>query len=121
MTIPPTLTPRTVVNAIPRPVWWFNLLTTEPLTFASFDSWGGTVAELLDAMFDATVGSDDLHWLRKEWKGKLVVKGVQSVDDARQVADCGADGITLSNHGGPARPSARPIPPAAGRGARGRQ
>ncbi|MDQ3307848.1 MAG: alpha-hydroxy-acid oxidizing protein [Actinomycetota bacterium] len=100
MTIPPTLTPRTVVNAIPRPVWWFNLLTTEPLTFASFDSWGGTVAELLDAMFDPTVGYDDLRWLRKEWKGKLVVKGVQSVDDARQVADCGADGITLSNHGG---------------------
>jgi len=100
MTIPPTLTPRTIVNAIPRPVWWFNLLTTEPLRFASLDSWDGTVAELLDAMFDPTVGYDDLRWLREQWKGKLVVKGVQSVADARQVADCGADAVTLSNHGG---------------------
>jgi L-lactate dehydrogenase (cytochrome) len=100
MTIPPTLTPRTVVNAIPRPVWWYNLFTTEPLTFASLDSWGGTVADLLDAMFDPTVTYDDLRWLREQWTGKLVVKGVQSVDDARLVADCGADGITLSNHGG---------------------
>ena len=100
MTIPPTLTPRTVLNAIPRPVWWYNLLTTEPLTFASLDSWDGTVAELLAAMFDPTVGYDDLRWLREQWKGKLVVKGIQSVDDARKVADCGADGITLSNHGG---------------------
>jgi L-lactate dehydrogenase (cytochrome) len=100
MTIPPTLTPRTVVNAIPRPVWWYNLFTTEPLTFASLDSWGGTVADLLDAMFDPTVTYDDLRWLREQWTGKLVVKGVQSVDDARRAADCGADGITLSNHGG---------------------
>jgi L-lactate dehydrogenase (cytochrome) len=100
MTIPPTLTPRTVVNAIPRPTWWFNLLTTEPLAFASLDSWGGTVAELLDAMFDPTVGYDDLRWLREQWPGRFVVKGIQSVDDARRVADCGVDAITLSNHGG---------------------
>jgi L-lactate dehydrogenase (cytochrome) len=100
MTIPPTLTPRTIVNAIPRPVWWYNLFTTEPLTFASLDAWGGTVADLLDAMFDPTVGYDDLRWLREQWKGKLVVKGIQSVDDARKVVDSGADGLTLSNHGG---------------------
>ncbi len=100
MTIPPTLTPRTILNAIPRPGWWFNFLTTEPLTFASLSSWRGTVAEMLDAMFDPTVGYDDLRWLREQWQGKLVVKGVQSVGDARLVADCGADGLTLSNHGG---------------------
>jgi isopentenyl diphosphate isomerase/L-lactate dehydrogenase-like FMN-dependent dehydrogenase len=100
MTIPPTLTPRTIANAIPRPVWWYNLFTTEPLTFASLDSWGGTVADLLDAMFDPTVGYDDLRWLREQWSGKLVVKGIQSVDDARRVVDCGVDGLTLSNHGG---------------------
>jgi isopentenyl diphosphate isomerase/L-lactate dehydrogenase-like FMN-dependent dehydrogenase len=99
-TIPPTMTPRTIANAIPRPVWWYNLFTTEPLTFASLDSWGGTVADLLDAMFDPTVGYDDLRWLREQWSGKLVVKGIQSVDDARRVVDCGVDGLTLSNHGG---------------------
>lgn len=100
MTIPPTLTMRTVLNAIPRPGWWFDFLTTEPLTFASFGSWNGTVAELLDHMFDPTLDYDDLAWIRQYWKGKLVVKGVQTVDDAKRVAAAGADAVLLSNHGG---------------------
>ncbi len=100
MTIPPTLTPKTVLNALPRPEWWINFLTTEPLAFASIDRWSGTVAELLDTMFDPTVTYDDLAWIKSQWPGKLVVKGVQSVDDARRVAELGVDGIILSNHGG---------------------
>jgi L-lactate dehydrogenase (cytochrome) len=100
MTIPPTLTPRTVVNAIPRPAWWINFLTTEPLAFASLDSWSGTVAELLDTMFDPTVTYEDLAWIREQWPGKVSVKGVQTVDDARRLADAGVDAIVLSNHGG---------------------
>ena len=100
MTIPPTLTPRTILNAIPRPAWWFNFLTTEPLAFASLDSWSGTVAELLDSMFDPTVTYDDLAWIRDQWPGKVVVKGVQTVDDARRVRDVGVDAVLLSNHGG---------------------
>lgn len=100
MTIPPTLSPRTVANAIPRPAWWFNFLTTEPLAFASLDSWSGTVAELLDTMFDPTVTYDDLAWIRDQWPGNVVVKGVQTVDDARRVRDVGVDAVLLSNHGG---------------------
>jgi L-lactate dehydrogenase (cytochrome)/glycolate oxidase len=100
MTIPPTLTLRTVANAIPRPRWWIDLLTTEPLAFASLDSWSGTVAELLDTMFDPTVTYDDLAWIREQWPGKVVVKGVQTVDDARRCADVGVDAVLLSNHGG---------------------
>lgn len=100
MTIPPTLSPRTVANAIPRPAWWINFLTTEPLAFASLDSWSGTVADLLDTMFDPTVTYDDLAWIRDQWPGKVVVKGVQTVDDARRVRDVGVDAVLLSNHGG---------------------
>src|SRR6478735_11674441 len=100
MTIPPTLTPRTVANAIPRPAWWFNFLTTEPLAFASLDAWSGTVAELLDTMFDPTVTYDDLAWIREQWPGKVSVKGVQTVADAVRLADTGVDAIILSNHGG---------------------
>jgi L-lactate dehydrogenase (cytochrome) len=100
LTIPPTLTLATVLDAIGRPRWWFDLLTTEPLTFASFDRWPGTVAELLDSMFDPTVTFDDLDWIKVQWPGRLVVKGVQTLDDARRLADLGVDGITLSNHGG---------------------
>jgi len=100
MTIPPRLTPATILNALPRPAWWFNFLTTEPLAFATLDRWSGTVAELLDTMFDPTVNYDDLAWIKQQWPGKLVVKGIQSVDDARRVADLGVDGLILSNHGG---------------------
>ena len=100
MTIPPGLSARTVANAIPRPAWWINFLTTEPLAFASLDSWSGTVADLLDTMFDPTVTYDDLAWIRDQWPGKVSVKGVQTVADARRLADVGVDAIVLSNHGG---------------------
>jgi L-lactate dehydrogenase (cytochrome) len=100
MTIPPTLTPKTIVNAIPHPAWWIDFLTTEPLSFASLDRWSGTVAALLDTMFDPTVTFEDLAWITEQWPGKLVVKGVQSLDDAKRLASMGVDGIVLSNHGG---------------------
>ena len=100
MTIPPSLTIKTILNAIPRPAWWINFLTTDPLKFASLDSWNGTVAELLDSMFDPTVTYEDLKWIRSQWQGNLVVKGIQNVDDALMSAEAGADAIILSNHGG---------------------
>ena len=100
MTIPPTLTPKTVLNALPRPAWWINFLTTEPLAFASLDRWSGTVAAMIDNMFDPTVTFEDLAWIKDQWPGKLVVKGVQNIDDAKRLASMGVDGILLSNHGG---------------------
>lgn len=100
MSIPPALTAKTVLNALPRPQWWIDFLTTEPLAFASLDRWSGTVAELLDTMFDPTVTFDDLAWITRHWPGKLVVKGIQTIDDAKAVTDLGVDGIVLSNHGG---------------------
>ena len=99
-TIPPRLTVRTLANAARHPAWWFDLLTTPPLSFATMDTWPGTVAELLDATFDPTVTFEDLAWIRERWPGRLAVKGVQTVDDARRLADAGVDGIVLSNHGG---------------------
>lgn len=100
LTIPPSLTARTVLKAIPKVRWWFDFLTTEPMGFSSFDHWDGTVAELLDAMFDPTVGYDDLTWIKDQWPGPVIVKGIQTVADARRCADLGVDGIVLSNHGG---------------------
>ncbi len=98
--IPPALTAGTVLNALPRPEWWINFLTTEPLAFASLDRWSGTVADLLDTMFDPTVTFEDLAWIKAQWPGKIVVKGVQTVADAKRLVDLGVDGIILSNHGG---------------------
>lgn len=65
MTILPTLSPRTVLNAIPRPAWWINFLTNEPLASASLDGWSGTVAQLLDSMLDPTVTFEDLAWIKR--------------------------------------------------------
>jgi isopentenyl diphosphate isomerase/L-lactate dehydrogenase-like FMN-dependent dehydrogenase len=98
--IPPALTLGTIANALPRPWWWFDFLSTDPLEFASLSSWKGTVAELLDFMFDPTITYEDLKWIKKQWPGKLLVKGVQTLDDAKKLARAGVDGIVLSNHGG---------------------
>ena len=98
--IPPQLTARTVLDAIPRPWWWIDFLTTPTLEFASLSSTGGTVGELLDSAMDPTISFEDLEIIRGLWPGKLVVKGVQTLEDAKTFADRGVDGIILSNHGG---------------------
>ncbi len=100
LTIPPQLTARTVADMIVHPRWWMNLLTSEPLSFATLTSTEGTVADLIARVFDPSITIDDLDWLRSVWTGRLVVKGVQTVDDAVMVADHGADGVILSTHGG---------------------
>ena len=100
LTIPPALTLRTLADFAGHPAWWVNLLTTEPLRFASLESWGGTVAELADKVFDPAATLDDVRWLREVWGGKLVVKGIQGADDARAVVDAGVDAVVVSNHGG---------------------
>jgi len=98
--IPPQLTVGTIINAIPRPWWWIDFLTTPKLEFASLSTTGGTVGELLNAAMDPTISYDDLEYIRSIWPGKIVVKGVQNVADSKRLIDLGVDGIILSNHGG---------------------
>ena len=98
--IPPQLTLSTIIDAIPRPWWWFDFLTTPKLEFASLTTTGGTVGELLDAAMDPTISYDDLAVIRDLWPGKIVIKGVQNVEDAVRLQGEGVDGIVLSNHGG---------------------
>lgn len=98
--IPPQLTAKTVVDAALRPNWWFDFLTHEPLSFASLSRSSGTVADLVGRMFDPSLNYDDIAWIKEMWPGNLIIKGVQSVKDAEQIAASGVDGIILSNHGG---------------------
>ena len=98
--IPPQISLGTVANAIPRPWWWVDFLTTPTLSFASLSSTGGTVGELLNSAMDPSIQFSDLEEIRSMWPGKLVVKGVQNVEDSKKLADLGVDGIILSNHGG---------------------
>jgi isopentenyl diphosphate isomerase/L-lactate dehydrogenase-like FMN-dependent dehydrogenase len=100
LTVPPRLTAGTVINAVPRPAWWINFLTTPSIEFASMKNWEGTVGELLDYMFDPTMTWEDLKWIRQQWDGTLTVKGIQNLEDAKKAAKLGADAILLSNHGG---------------------
>lgn len=99
-TIPPTLSIRTLFDIAMHPGWWFNLLTTEPLRFAAFTETQGTVADLINRVFDPTITIADLGWLRDAWDGPIVIKGVQTVEDTKAVIDAGADAIVISNHGG---------------------
>ncbi|MEU6857311.1 alpha-hydroxy acid oxidase [Glycomyces sp. NPDC046736] len=98
--IPPRLTAGTLFDMARHPNWWFDMVTTEPLAFASLSRWPGTIAELIDGMFDPSVDYEDLAWIKDQWRGKLIVKGVQTLGDAKRLADLGVDAITLSNHGG---------------------
>lgn len=100
LTIPPSITLKTFLDGATRPAWWFDLLTTEPLEFASLTHFEGTVADLIARMFDPAATLADVEWLRQVWKGPLVVKGIQSGDDAKAVVDAGADAVIVSNHGG---------------------
>ena len=100
LTLPPSLSLSTVAEGALHPAWWFDLLTTEPLEFASLHRFEGTVAELAARMFDPAATLADLAWLREAWPGPLVVKGIQSAGDARLVVDAGADAVVVSNHGG---------------------
>lgn len=98
--IPPALTLKTIVDAMPRPWWWFDFLTTPKLEFASLTSTGGTVGDLIGQAMDPTISYEDLATIREMWPGKIVIKGVQNVPDAVKLIDMGVDGIVLSNHGG---------------------
>ncbi|MEN8239230.1 MAG: alpha-hydroxy acid oxidase [Actinomycetota bacterium] len=100
MTVPPELTLRTFIDGAMHPNWWFNFLTTEPLTFATLETLGGNVADSVTDIFDASLNFEDLTWLRSQWDGPIVVKGIQNVEDARKVVDLGTAAVILSNHGG---------------------
>ncbi|MFG2073013.1 alpha-hydroxy acid oxidase [Nonomuraea maritima] len=100
LTIPPTLRWRSLLQAALRPAWWFDHLTGEPLRFATMDDAPPDIAGLTNLMFDPSVTVRDLEWIRSAWDGRLLVKGVQRVDDAQQLAAVGVDGIVVSNHGG---------------------
>lgn len=100
LTIPPRVSYGALAEMALHPRWWFDALTTEPLSFASLSSTGGTVGDLLTRVFDAGVTWEDIPWIRRHWTGRVVLKGIQSLEDARLAAELGVDAIVLSNHGG---------------------
>ena len=90
-----------------RPCWIYDVAVKgKPHGFGNLADRVADAADLrafrawIDAQFDASVTWTDIAWLRDQWKGKLIVKGVLEAEDARSAADVGADGLVVSNHGG---------------------
>lgn len=100
MQVPPAITASTLVDISRRPRWWYDVITTDPLAFASLDAYPSSVQQLINEMFDPSLTWKDLDWIRDLWPGRLVVKGVQRVDDAVECVARGADAVLLSSHGG---------------------
>ena len=95
-----------------KPLTFGNLEAAVPgaRSPAGFKDW-------VDGQFDPSVTWDDLEWVRKHWPGKLVLKGILDVEDAKRASEVGADGIVVSNHGGrqldDVRSTASALPPIA--------
>jgi isopentenyl diphosphate isomerase/L-lactate dehydrogenase-like FMN-dependent dehydrogenase len=100
LTVPPKIRLSTVLSIARKPIWWLNLFTTGRLEFAAFRGWDKPLSELAALIFDPSTDFDDIKWLRGVWDGPIIIKGIQSVADAKAVAKCGIQGIILSNHGG---------------------
>ena len=100
LTVPPKIGLKTFVDMALKPKWWFNLLTTAPLEFATFRNFNKPLSEIAAKVFDPAVTFEDVKWLRSVWQGKLIIKGIQTVSDAQELAKIGVDAIVLTNHGG---------------------
>jgi L-lactate dehydrogenase (cytochrome) len=98
---------RRMVQAMLHPRWaWDVGLHGRPHDLGNISAYRGHATGLEDYIgwlasnFDPAISWQDLQWIRDEWKGKLVLKGILDVDDARDALAFGADGIVVSNHGG---------------------
>jgi L-lactate dehydrogenase (cytochrome) len=102
-TMPPQLGPRTLIDGALHPAWTWAFARSDPITFANVAEQGGDAVSLsgyVAEQFDPTLSWADIEWFRDNWKGHVLIKGVQTVDDARLAVSNGVDGIALSNHGG---------------------
>jgi L-lactate dehydrogenase (cytochrome) len=115
-TMPPKLGLGTLLDGALHPGWTWNFLRAEPIRFANVvgrDVGDGTtavsVSDYINRQFDPGLSWRDVDWLRGVWDGPLVIKGIQTVADARLAADAGVEAIALSNHGGRQLDSA-PVP-----------
>ncbi len=105
--LPPTIGPRTIVDGALHPGWTWSFVRSEPIRFANVvgrDVGDGaspvTLSDYINTQFDPALSWDDVDWLRSVWDGPIVLKGIQTVEDAALAAERGVDAIALSNHGG---------------------
>lgn len=106
-TLPPKLGPGTIIDGITHPAWTWDFVRHDPITFANISGAAGrsvgtavTLSDFISEQFDPALSWDDIAWFRERWKGQIILKGVQSVEDAQLALSYGIDAVALSNHGG---------------------
>ncbi len=107
MTLPPKLGLDMLLDGMRRPSWTWRFITAEPITFSNVvgltDHDGSSavaLSSLIHDQFDASLSWSDIEWFRSVWEGPIIIKGIQSVADARRAVEHGVDAIAVSNHGG---------------------
>ena len=106
LSAPPKLTVKNILDMALRPRWALGMLRTQRRTFGNIVGHAKGVDDLsslsswASEQLDPKLSWEDIDWIRKQWDGPLILKGILDVDDARMAAETGADAIIVSNHGG---------------------
>ena len=106
MTVPPKITLSNLINLATRLAWGLRMLGAKRRVFGNLAGHvkgaDGLVAlsQWISTQFDPTLNWNDVEWIKREWGGKLILKGILDVEDAKLAVSAGADAIVVSNHGG---------------------
>lgn len=106
LSAPPRMTVRNLLNLMTKPAWCLGMLGTPRRSFGNIVGHAQGVGDLsslsswTSEQFDPALSWDDVEWIKKLWGGKLILKGIMDVEDARHAANSGADALIVSNHGG---------------------
>jgi L-lactate dehydrogenase (cytochrome) len=106
LAVPPRLTVNNVFNMATRPRWVFGVLRGKRYTFGNLAGYVagiedvGSLAEWTATQFDQSLNWKDIDWIRGLWPGKLILKGILDINDAKSAVKSGAEAIVVSNHGG---------------------
>ncbi len=106
LSAPPKLTIPNIINMMTKPRWCLGMLGTQRREFGNIVGHVkgvenmGSLSEWTAKQFDPALSWDDVAWIKKRWGGKIILKGIQDVEDARLAVDSGADALIVSNHGG---------------------
>ncbi len=106
LSAPPKLTLANLLNMATKPRWGLGMLGTQHRDFGNIVGHVkgvenmGSLSEWTNKQFDPTLNWNDVEWIKKRWGGKLILKGIQDVEDAQLAVNSGADALIVSNHGG---------------------
>ena len=106
LSAPPKPTLSTMLNLLTKPRWCLGMLGTKRRQFGNIVGHVKGVTDMANLgawtaqQFDPRLNWGDVEWIKKRWGGKLILKGIQDIEDAKLAVDSGADALIVSNHGG---------------------